>query len=86
MDPDIAAVGHDQLRVRRLVFPAELARRPQRDLALRLFLEDAVGVVHDLGETALQAVEAAGEGVEALARGTGGAAGSDSGSSRAMAR
>ena len=72
MDPDIAAVGHDHCG-----YGASYSQRNWRGArsatcALRLFLEDAVGVVDDLGEAALQAIEATGEGVEALARGTGG--------------
>ena len=49
------------------VFPAEQARRRQRDFAAGGFLDLAAGVEHLLRELALQALEATGEGLELVA-------------------
>src|SRR3546814_16501194 len=68
VDPDLAAVGDDQLLVGLDILPAEQARRGQRDAAAGCFLELAVDVVDGLRELPVQTLEAVGEGIQLLAR------------------
>src|SRR5690554_5997846 len=63
VDPDGLAIGHDQLRIGLFVFPAEQARRRQRDAAAGRFAHTAVVVEDLLGELPVQALEAPGEAV-----------------------
>src|SRR3569623_104746 len=54
VDPHLAAVGDDELVIRRLIIPAEFTGPLQRQRALRLLADFLAGVEHGLGEFAAQ--------------------------------
>src|SRR3569623_3302674 len=54
VDPHLAAVGDDDLMIRRLIIPAEFTGPLQRQRALRLLADLHAGVEHGLGEFTAQ--------------------------------
>src|SRR3569833_3816034 len=67
VDPHLAAVGDDDLVIRRLIIPAEFFGLFQRQRALRLLADFHAGVEHGLGEFTAQRAHVFEKGIETFA-------------------